>query len=111
VADAIGSVVEIFQQNHLRDQIGERAIEACKLLADADTKLRPTARRSWRWRLFRIRATLDQELYRKRLGMGRQEVFRQAYQELMSISHAENAAPMLRPVLIPASTNSNARLN
>jgi hypothetical protein len=34
--------------------------------------------------------------------LGWQEVFRQAYEELLKISCASNAQPMLRPVLIPA---------
>jgi hypothetical protein len=98
----VASVVEIFEKNHLRDQIGERAGEACERLDRADAKLTPIVRRSWRWRLFQIRASLDREMYRNRLGAGSPEVFRQAYEELLKISRAENAQPMLRPVLIPA---------
>ena len=60
------------------------------------------ARRSWRWRLLRIRAAIDEELHRNSLGRGRQEVFRQAHEELLGITRAANAWPMLRPVLIPA---------
>jgi len=102
VVDEVTSVVEIFEKNHRRDPIGERAVEACELLDRAEAKLTPQARRSWRWRLFRIRASIDQEMYRNRLGQGRQEVFRQAHEELLKIARAENAWPMLRPVLIPA---------
>jgi len=102
VVGEVTSAVEIFEKNHLRDQIGERAPVVCALLDRADAKLTPQARRSWRWRLFRIRASIDHELYRNRLGQGRQEVLRQAYEEMLKISRAENAWPMLRPVLIPA---------
>ena len=102
VAEEVSSVVEIFEKNHQRDQIGERAVTACELLDRAEAKLTPQAQRSWRWRLFHVRASIDQEIYRNRLGQGRQEVFRKAHEELLKISRAENAWPMLRPVLIPA---------
>jgi hypothetical protein len=102
VVNDVARVVEIFEGNHRRNQISELAGEACELLDRAEAKLTPQARRSWRWRLLRIRAAIDQELYRNRLGQGRQGVFRQAHEELLRISHAENAWPMLRPVLIPA---------
>jgi len=102
VVDEVKSVVNIFQENHKRDQIGISAVTAFKLLEQADANLTPQARSSWRWRLFRIRAAIDQEMYRNSQGQGRAEVFRQAYEELMKISHAENAWPMLRPVQIPA---------
>jgi hypothetical protein len=102
VVGDVATVVEIFEKNQRRDQITERAVEACALLDRAEAKLTPQARHSWRWRLFRIRAAIDQELCRNRLGQGRQEVFRQAHEELLKISRAANAWPMLRPVLIPA---------
>jgi hypothetical protein len=102
VVDDLVTAVTLFEKNHLRDQIGESAVTACQLLEQADARLTPQARRSWRWRLLRIRATIDRELYRNSQGQGRSEVFRQAYEELIGISHAENARPMLRPVPIPA---------
>ena len=100
VIDDVVSVVNLFEKSHIRDQIGERAITAYQLMERADAKLTPQARRSWRWRLFYIRAMLDQELYRNKLLQGRDEVFQQAYDELMDISHSQNAWPMLRPVRI-----------
>jgi len=45
---------------------------------------------------------LNEETFRSRLGQSRQMVFRQTHEELLLISHAANAWPMLRPVLIPA---------
>jgi hypothetical protein len=41
-------------------------------------------------------------MYRNSQGQGRDTVFRHAYEELLGISHAENAHPMMRPVPIPA---------
>jgi hypothetical protein len=102
VANEVTAVVEIFEKNHLRNGIGERAAEACALLDLAEAKLTSAARSAWRWRLFRIRAAIDRELRRNLAGEGRQEVFQQAYEELLAISHAGDALPMLRPVPIPA---------
>lgn len=102
VADDVVEVVKIFEINHVRAEIKESAVKACELTERIEARLTPEARRAWRWRLFRIRAALDQELYRNSQGQGRDEVFRKAYEELTEISHAKNAWPMLRPVLIPA---------
>jgi hypothetical protein len=102
VADDVTSVVEIFEKNHLRDRVGENAVTACQLVERADAKLTPQARNSWRWRLFCIRAAIDQEIYRNSLGQGRSQVFRRACDELTKISHAENVWSVLRPVPIPA---------
>jgi alpha-L-fucosidase len=102
VVDDVTSAVKILEQNHLRDKIRESAVTACQLVERADAKLTPQARGSWRWRLFRIRASIDQEMYRNSRGQGRDKVFRQAYEELTRISHAKDAWPMLRPAPIPA---------
>ena len=109
-ADDVTSVVRILDANHYRDglgshargKIGESAAEACRLMDRAEAGLTPQAKLSWRWRLLRIRTAIDQELYRNSQGRGREAVFRQAYEELIKISRAEKAEPMLRPVLIPA---------
>ncbi len=101
-ADDMAEIVKIFEKNHLRSQIDASAVTAYQLLEQAEKKLTPQARSGWRWRLFRVRATLDQELYRNTLNQGRQEVFQKAYEELLAITRAENAWPMLRPVLIQA---------
>jgi len=101
-ADDIADVVKIFEANHVRAGIGESAVKAYELTERIEARMTPEARRAWRWRLFRIRAAIDQELYRNSKGQGRDEVFRKAYEELVEISHARNAWPMLRPVLISA---------
>ena len=110
VVDDVASVVRIFERNHNRDSITDRgnidvsAITAYQLMEQANAKLTPQARRSWRWRLLYIRAMIDQELYRDDLGKGRNEVFRQAYDELIEITRTENAWHMMRPQLIQATT-------
>jgi hypothetical protein len=102
VADDVATVVNIFERNHERNQVGESAVEAARLVEAIDARLPPQVRSSWRWRLFCIRAAIDQEIYRNSLGQGRDEVFRQACEELTKISHAENAWSLMRPVPIPA---------
>jgi hypothetical protein len=103
VADDVAKVVEIFEKNHERDKVGPSAVEAARLVEQIDAQLAPEVKSSWRWRLFCIRAAIDQEIYRNSLGQGRDKVFREACEELTKISHAENAWPgLLRPAPIPA---------
>lgn len=102
VVDDVTTAVLLFEANHPRDRVDERAVAAAELLARAEERLTPHARASWRWRLLRIRAAIDQELYRNSLGRGSSDVLRQAYEELIGISYAQEAWPMLRPVPIAA---------
>ncbi|MBN2022479.1 MAG: hypothetical protein JW809_06755 [Pirellulales bacterium] len=102
VADDVTTVVEIFEKNHWRNQIGPSAATAVELLDRIEPKLTPQVRQSWRWRLVRIRAAIDQEMYRNTLGQGREEVFRAAREELTAILRSQDAWPMLRPAVIPA---------
>ena len=108
VVDDVAAVVQILEMNHyreaanLRGSIGVSAISAFQMMKRADAKLTPQARKSWRWRLLYIRAMLDQELYRDSLRKGRDEVFQQAYDELIDITRTQNARHMLRPILIHA---------
>jgi hypothetical protein len=101
-AKDVTEVVRIFEKNHDRKQIGESAVAAARLVEQVDAKLTPQARSSWRWRMFCIRAALDQEIFRNTQGMGRAKVFRQAHDELVKISRTENVWPMMQPELIPA---------
>jgi hypothetical protein len=103
VADDVARVVNIFEKNHERSNVGKSATEAARLVEKIDAELAPRAKASWRWRIFRIRAAIDQEIHRNSLGLGRDKVFRQACDELTKISHAENAwVGLLRPAPIPA---------
>ena len=97
VADDVTSAVKIFEKNHSGIRLDESAVTAFQLLERAEAKMTPQARGSWRWRLFRIRATIDQEIYRNSLGQAMDEVFQQACDELTKISHAENAIADIRP--------------
>lgn len=102
VADDVVEMVKLFEQNHFRDKIDGSAVRAFQLMEQVEGELTPRAKAAWRWRLFRVRAMIDQELYRNTQGQGREEVFKQAYAELIKITRAENAWPMMRPVVIPA---------
>lgn len=104
VADDVVEVVRLFEANHMREQVGGSAVRAYELVQQIDAKLTEQVRRSWRWRLFCIRATIDQEIHRNSQGKGRDEVFKQACDELIKISHAENATKDIRPVPIRART-------
>jgi hypothetical protein len=102
VADDVATIVKIFEENHYRNKIGPSTVTAYKLTRQVDAKLTPQSRRSWRWRLFCIRAAIDQEIYRNTLGIGCAKVFREAFEELTAILQCKNAYSMLRPTLIPA---------
>jgi hypothetical protein len=110
VADDVVQVVKIFEKNHYRNQIGESTVDAAILVEKIDAKLTPQVRKSWRWRMFCIRAALDQEIFRNSQGAGRAKVFRQAHDELVKISRTDNVWPMMKPQLIPAVNYEGPRL-
>ncbi|HDS74008.1 MAG TPA: hypothetical protein ENN56_00565, partial [Firmicutes bacterium] len=62
--DTIVAAIHIMEQNHKRDEIGESAEEAYRLLGDVEARMSPGAAKRWRWRLLMLRATIDRELYR-----------------------------------------------
>jgi hypothetical protein len=101
-ADDVVEAVKIFEKNHLREQIDSSALTAYRLMERADAKLTPQARRSWRWRILYLRATIDQEIYKNRFGLAKDEVFEQSRQELVKIYHAEMAVRDLQPARIRA---------
>lgn len=107
VVDDVAAVVTTLESNHIRNRIGPSAVAAYQTMERVDAKLTPQARRSWRWRVLFLRALIDQEMYRSKLDQGRDEVFRQAYEELIQIYHAENSLTMLRPQCIRAADAKN----
>ena len=94
--DAIVEAIRIMERNHKRDEIGESAEEAYRLLHDVEALMSPNATRRWRWRLLMLRATIDQELYRHG-GKRKGEVLRAAFAELHAMYHADNATGAVRP--------------
>jgi hypothetical protein len=106
VADNVVSVVQIFEQNHQRKQIGPSADEAFGRVKDIETKLTPQARKSWRWRIFYLRALIDRELFRTK-GKLEGNALQDAFGELTAIYHAEHAHSM--PIRPPQVRNAAAK--
>jgi hypothetical protein len=97
VADDVVKVVEVFEKNHLRGQIGPSAEEAFERVKSIETKLTPRARAAWRWRIVYLRALIDHELL-KTHGKLEGKTLRDAFRELTAIYHAEHAHSMpIRP--------------
>ncbi|MGD0094774.1 MAG: hypothetical protein ABSE73_33095 [Planctomycetota bacterium] len=89
--------VRIFEQNHSRGGIRDSAVRAFELVSQSEEKMTPQARKSWRWRIFFLRALIDKEMF-ERKGKLAGEPLKQAFEELTRIYHAENAGPMpLKP--------------
>ena len=97
VADDLVKVVEAFEKNHLRKEIGPSAEEAFDCVKSMETKLTPQARAAWRWRIVYLRALIDRELLRTQ-GKLEGKALQGAFRELTAIYHAEHAHSMpIRP--------------
>jgi len=97
VADDVVKVVEIFERNHLRGQLGPSAEEAFERVHRIEARLTPRARAAWRWRIVYLRALIDREMFRTH-GRPEGKALRDAFRELKSIYHAERAHSMpIRP--------------
>ena len=75
-----------------QDPLADKSYE---LLRQAQTKLSSYIRNSWRWRILYLRAMLDSEL-RKNEGRPTKECA-EAFEELIEIYYAQNAAGMMKP--------------
>ena len=96
-AEDLLETVRIFEQNHQRGGIRESALRAFELVQKAEEKMTVRARESWRWRIFRLRALIDKEMFQRK-GRLEGEALKKAFEELTRIYHAENAGPMpLKP--------------
>ncbi len=97
IADDVVAMVQVFEANHLREQIGPSAEEAWELAQAADAALSPRARTSWRWRLLYLRALIDREMLRSH-GQLRGAVLRDAFRELTDLYYAGDSHSMpIRP--------------
>jgi len=100
VVDQVFLAMQIMEQNHLREQIGENALTAFDLIEEAGQKLTPQVNQGWRWRILYLRALIDRELFLRR-GKLEGEVLKAAFNELVKIYHAQNAHSMpVRPQVI-----------
>lgn len=98
VADDMVEVVRIFEQNHTRGYNGdfgitESAVRAFQLVTDAESKLTEEIKKSWRWRIFYLRALIDKEMFEGK-GKLEGEILKAAFDELTKIYHAGNAHSM-----------------
>jgi hypothetical protein len=92
-ADSLLEVVKIFEANHNRKNIHNSAIHAFNLVENAQENLTEAVKKSWRWRIFYLRALIDKELY-QREGKLEGENLKAAFAELMRLYHAQNAHSM-----------------
>ena len=93
VVDEVAKAIEILESNHIRKNIDSSAIKAFRLIEQAQQKLTPQVRKSWRWRILFLRALIDRELLATN-GKLEGETLKQAFNELTSIYHAENSHSM-----------------
>jgi len=100
VVDDVLAAIHILEKNHLRDRIGESAIQACEVMEKAEARLTPQARGAWRWRVLYLRALIDREMHRSK-GELQGETLKQAFDELTEIYHAQNALDAVRPPRMP----------
>ena len=97
VADDVVKVVEAFEKNHVRKEIGPSAEGTFDRVQAIEAKLTPQARAAWRWRVVFLRALIDRELLHTR-GKLEGKPLQEAFRELTAIYHAENAHSMpIRP--------------
>ncbi|MCC6587802.1 MAG: hypothetical protein IT168_13995 [Bryobacterales bacterium] len=94
VVSEVVTAFDIMETNHRRNRRGpekplQRTAEALELMRNADAKLSPQARQSWRWRIFYLRALIDNELS-KTGGKPKGPVLQEAFAELVKIYHAEH---------------------
>ena len=69
--------------------------ETFDLVKKAEEQMTSYARKNWRWRLFFLRAFIDLELAAHNMEIT--ELCDAAFRELISIYHAQHAAPSVRP--------------
>jgi hypothetical protein len=88
-ADDLVAVVRIFEQNHNRREINESALLAFEMVMHAEKLMTSGARKSWRWRIFYLRALMDKEIYEQN-GKIESEILKSAFKELIAIYYAQN---------------------
>lgn len=107
VVDDVVTALDILEKNNQhshREQDGihcipmERTIDADRawqLLQRADALLSPQVRKSWHWRILYLRGLIDAELAANDCRIT--DKCEEAFKELVSIYHAENAALVVSP--------------
>lgn len=100
-ADELTEAAQIFEKNHRRETIRENAVRALELVEKTEAVLTKQARKSWRWRIFYLRALIDKELFNRK-GKLEGATLKMAFEELTKLYHAENTHSM--PVKPPEIT-------
>jgi hypothetical protein len=106
VTGPVLQAIAVMEANHSRrnarfEKPAQRTAEALQMMREADAKLTPQVRRSWRWRILFLRALIDDELSRN--GPRLTPTLHDAFSELVRIYHAEHvhtirvAPPALQP--------------
>jgi hypothetical protein len=106
VAEEFVKVVEVFEKDHQRKEIGSTAKEAFDRVRSMEAKLTPHARAAWRWRIVYLRALIDCELLQTH-GKLQGKALQEAFRELTTIYHAEHAHSM--PIHPPQISNADAK--
>ena len=99
VVDLVLPAIGMLEKNRPSGNCGPWSLKARELMEQADSRLTPQARRSWRWRILYLRAQVDAQLWLNR-GVMQGRVLNDAFQELTRIYHAENAEPCVKPPLV-----------
>ncbi len=96
----VAKAIAILESNHDREHIDSSAIEAFAIMQQADEKLTPQVRNSWRWRILFLRTLIDKELFVTN-GKLEGEILKKAFNELTTIYHAEksHSMPIHPPVI------------
>lgn len=106
IADDALAIVRIFEQNHQRKSIKDSARRAFDLVLRSEGRLTEQARKSWRWRLFFLRALIDKEMF-ERHGKIQGEEIKAAFEEICRIYHVEKATwERVRPPAMVAERKS-----
>jgi hypothetical protein len=98
VVEDVVRAINLLEETHTK--LSEKSIEARDLLKQAEARLGPQARKSWRWRILYLRSVVDAERYAGgETGSKPNPVLKQAYDELTAIQHADHA--LQRPPQLP----------
>jgi hypothetical protein len=98
VVEDVLAAINLLEETHTK--LSEKSVKARELLQQADVRLTPQARKSWRWRILYLRGVVDGERYvNGEAGSKPNPVLKQAFAELTILQHAEQASQ--RPPVVP----------
>ena len=98
VADLAVEAVRLLESTW--EKRGPESEEAFRLLERADAMLSPRAKTAWRWRILYLRGLIDSQIVAQS-GKIEGEALREAFEELTTIYHAENAHGAVKPPAVP----------